>query len=212
MDRYPLYLDGAPAGFLTAAACGMYDEYRAVCRPEGPALLRAWLEGERGELPLGVLAPEGDVFTVCRRLSRRGTRELGRLKCCRVRRLDEQPEKNPEKKPEKREDPPAAPAERRETLPPAPPGWEWADRPERLTASAFFAHMLRPLSGVLTRREGGGRLIAAPYDPAEPFPLPPLFCFARIWDAGSGRYAVFAFDERGAPVMPGENGPGAPKT
>lgn len=200
MDRYPLYLDGAPAGFLTAAACGMYDEYRAVCRPEGPALLRAWLEGERGELPLGVLAPEGDVFTVCRRLSRRGTRELGRLKCCRVRRLDEQPEKKPKEKPEKRE-PPSA-----------PPGWERADRPERLTASAFFAHMLRPLSGVLTRREGGGRLIAAPYDPAEPFPLPPLFCFARIWDAGSGRYAVFAFDERGAPVMPGENGPGAAKT
>ena len=212
MDRYPLYLDGAPAGFLTAAACGMYDEYRAVCRPEGPALLRAWLEGERGELPLGVLAPEGDVFTVCRRLSRRGTRELGRLKCCRVRRLDEQPEKKPKEKPEKREPPSAAPAERREETPSAPPGWERAARPERLTASAFFAHMLRPLSGVLTRREGGGRLIAAPYDPAEPFPLPPLFCFARIWDAGSGRYAVFAFDERGAPVMPEENGPGAPKT
>lgn len=212
MDRYPLYLDGAPAGFLTAAACGMYDEYRAVCRPEGPALLRAWLEGERGELPLGVLAPEGDVFTVCRRLSRRGTRELGRLKCCRVRRLDEQPEKKPKEKPEKREPPSAAPAERREETPSAPPGWERADRPERLTASAFFAHMLRPLSGVLTQREGGGRLIAAPYDPAEPFPLPPLFCFARIWEAGSGRYAVFAFDERGAPVMPGENGPGAAKT
>lgn len=212
MDRYPLYLDGAPAGFLTAAACGMYDEYRAVCRPEGPALLRAWLEGERGELPLGILAPEGDVFTVCRRLSRRGTRELGRLKCCRVRRLDEQPEKKPKEKPEKREPLPAAPAERREETPPAPPGWERADRPERLTASAFFAHMLRPLSGVLTRREGGGRLIAAPCDPAEPFPLPPLFCFARICTLGGRRYAVFAFDGRGAPVMPGENGPGASKT
>ena len=71
--------------------------------------------------------------------------------------------------------------------------------------------------GALRRRcfpegDSTGRLIAAPYDPAEPFPLPPLFCFARIWDAGSGRYAVFAFDERGAPVMPEENGPGAPKT
>ena len=55
--------------------------------------------------------------------------------------------------------------------------------------------------GVLTRVEGGRRYAAAPYDPARPFPLPSLFCFARIRRIGGQDYAVFAFDAQGRPVF-----------
>ena len=41
----------------------------------------------------------------------------------------------------------------------------------------------------------------SPYDPARPFPLTPLFCFARIRRIGSRDYAVFAFDDRGDPTL-----------
>lgn len=184
MERYPLYLGGARAGALTVETRGLYEEYQAVCRPQTPALLRAWLEGERGAIPLGVLVPEGDVFTIRRRLSRERTAELGRVRCCRVRPAEETEPPPPEPSP-----------------PPGPPeGWEASSRAERLVGG-YFAHFLRPLPGVLTRREGTTRLLAAPLDTAAPFPIPPLFCFARTCTLGGGRYAVFAFDSAGAPVM-----------
>lgn len=88
-DKYPLYLDGKTAGELTVVETGMYIEFRAVCHAFGPALLRAFLVGERGETRLGVLAPEGGVFTICRRLSRQETVGLGKLLRCEVRRNED---------------------------------------------------------------------------------------------------------------------------
>lgn len=205
MERYPLYLNGARAGFLTAETRGLYEEYQAVCRPEVPELLRAWLEGERGALALGVLVPEGDVFTIRRRVSRSRTACLGRLKCCRVCSADAPEAHGAESGGEETHTAADGPERMMpEQTPRLPAGWEPERRPERLV-SGYFAHFLRPLSGVLTRREGTVRWIAAPLDTAAPFPIPPLFCFARTRCLGGGQYAVFAFDAAGAPVMEPEN-------
>lgn len=171
MDKYPLYLDGRPAGDLTVTPAGMYADYRAACPIPGPALLRAYLVGERSELLLGVLAPEGGAYTIRRRLSRRETEKLGKLLRCDARREGERP-------------------------------WEQAASPERLLKSPYFSHMLRGVPGVLTQRRGERLLVAIPYAAAKPFPLPPLFCFAKICRMEGESYAVFAFDDQERPLMP----------
>ncbi len=171
MDKYPLYLDGKPAGELTVADSGMYADYRAVCRGIGPALLRAYLTGERSEMLLGVLAPEGGAYTIRRRLSHRETENLGKLLRCEARRDGEQ-------------------------------AWERVSAPERLLSAPFFSHMLQGFPGVLSQRKGERRLVALPYDPAKPFPMTPLFCFAKICQIEGAKYAVFAFDARETPLMP----------
>ena len=54
MDKYPLLLEGSPAGELTAVREGLYTRFTARCPlPEG--LWCAWIVGEGGELRLGRL-------------------------------------------------------------------------------------------------------------------------------------------------------------
>jgi len=55
--------------------------------------------------------------------------------------------------------------------------------------------------GALWRREGGGRMLAIPYQPGQPFPLVSMFCFARIMPVCRRCCAVFFFDGEERPVM-----------
>ena len=75
----------------------------------------------------------------------------------------------------------------------------------------FAAAAGEELSGdLLWRRAGGLRQLALPYDPARPFPLTRLFCFARIMTIRGRRYAVYAFDGENRPRMgPTVPGPSA---
>ena len=57
----------------------------------------------------------------------------------------------------------------------------------------------------LCRRQGRCRLLALPCAEDGPFPLPELFCFARMQTMEGRRWAVFAFDERGVPVVAEES-------
>lgn len=51
-------------------------------------------------------------------------------------------------------------------------------------------------------RESGGRLeLALPYSPARPWPLPELFCFARVEEIGGAPHVVYAFDDRKRPIF-----------
>ena len=61
MDKFPLLMDGKPTGELTAEREGLYTWFSARCplRPDG--LWCAWAVGDRGELRLGVLEPEGPI-------------------------------------------------------------------------------------------------------------------------------------------------------
>lgn len=57
-------------------------------------------------------------------------------------------------------------------------------------------------SGALSRGRSGGCELALPFDEDAPFPLPELFCLARVICLNGRRYAVFYFDDRGRPGFP----------
>ena len=43
--------------------------------------------------------------------------------------------------------------------------------------------------------------LALPYSPARPWPLPELFCFARVEEIGGEPHIIYAFDRRKAPIF-----------
>ena len=57
---------------------------------------------------------------------------------------------------------------------------------------------------VLFARRGETRVVALPFDPEKPFPWPELFCLARIVPWRGREWAVFAFDGRERPILPGK--------
>nr|WP_325211514.1 hypothetical protein [uncultured Oscillibacter sp.] len=173
MDKFPLLLEGRPAGELTAEREGLYTWFSARCPlPEG-SLWCAWAVGDRGELRLGVLEPEGTQGHIRRRFSGRLTAPLGRLLRGEVRPAGAQ----------------------------QPEPWEPAPAPDRLFQAPWLRRRLTGMQGALLLRVGETRCLALPYDPAKPFPLTTLFCFARIRSIGGAAYAVFAFDGRDRPVF-----------
>ena len=83
MERVPLYCQGERRGEVTLALWGpngARTEIVASMDDPGDGLYRAFLLGERGELPLGVLAPEKGRLAVCRRLYNRDVSALGQLR------------------------------------------------------------------------------------------------------------------------------------
>ncbi len=80
--------------------------------------------------------------------------------------------------------------------------WERVPAPEGLLKSPWLSHMLQGVSGVLTQQGKERRLVAIPYDSAKPFPLAPLFCFAKICRIEGTLHVVYAFDAQEQPTMP----------
>ena len=82
MERLPLYCQDQRRGEVTLSLWGpngARTEIRTSMDDPGDGLYRAFLLGERGELALGVLAPEDGRLTVCRRLYNRDVAALGKL-------------------------------------------------------------------------------------------------------------------------------------
>lgn len=172
MDKFPLTLEGKPAGELTVEREGLYTWFSARCSLR-PGLWCAWAVGDRGELRLGVLEPEGRQGTIRRRFSGQLTAPLGRLLRGEVR-----------------------PAGARQ-----PEVWDAAPTPEQLFRAPWLRQRLKGVQGARTRRAGEVRYLALPYDRAKPFPLTTLFCFARLRAIGDAPYVVYAFDEQDRPVF-----------
>ncbi len=59
-----------------------------------------------------------------------------------------------------------------------------------------------PASGGLCRRRGDGWELALPFPEDGPFPIPELFCLARVAVVSGRRWAVFRFDGAGWPCLP----------
>jgi len=175
MDKFPLLLDGRPVGELSAEREGLYTWFAARCPlPEG--LWCAWAVGDRGELRLGVLEPEGRQGgggTIRRRFSRQLTAPLGRLLRGEVR-----------------------PAGVRE-----PESWIPAPAPDQLFRAPWLRQRLKGTQGALTRQAGETRYLALPYDRGKPFPLTTLFCFAHVRKIGAACYVVYAFDGQERPIF-----------
>lgn len=173
MDKFPLLRDGRSVGELTTEREALYTWFEARCGLPGDGLWCAWAVGDRGELRLGVLEPEGEHASIRRRFSAQLTGPLGRLQWGEVR--------------------PAHPA--------APGDWLPAGQAADLFRSPWLRERLWDAAGALTRTENGRRYVALPYDPERPFPLPSLFCLARICRIGGRNYAVYAFDQTEQPVL-----------
>ena len=173
MDKFPLLYGKETVGELTIEREALYVRFSARCPLPGEGLWCAWAVGDRGELRLGVLEPQGRDGVIQRRFSHRMTAPAGRLLRGEVR--------------------PAAGRTEQE--------WAPAADPAALFRTPWMQERLRGAEGALWRREGETLLLALPYVPRRPLHLAPMFCFARPCRIRGERYLVFAFDTGEQPVL-----------
>ena len=177
MERVPLYCRGDHWGEVTLALWGpngARTEIIASMDDPGDGLYRAFLLGERGEMPLGVLAPEGGRLAVCRRVYHRDIAPLGTVLQGEARqsfRFEE-----------------------------AAACWRETGCPAQLFQSRFLRERLRPIGRSWWRREGNLLLRALPVEAGRPFPLEALFCLGRMECVEGRRCVVYAFREE-EPVL-----------
>lgn len=147
-----------------------------VTRPDDKrGLYKVWIRGPGGRLLLGTLIPEGSSLYLRRRLSRC---ELERSGCW-----------------------PIAGGETVLAFSFERGTWNREEHPERLVRDAVLRQTLRGRHMFLRRGEGGFCL-AASFDTAQPFPITPLFCLAKMDRTEHGNQVVFWFDREGNPILP----------
>ena len=131
-----------------------------------------FLLGERGTLRLGVLEPAGGNLTISRRISQQAQKPLGKLLRAELRKVGQEGD------------------------------WEPLKQVNTALKTPWITGKLQGVKGILKREEGCLLLLAIPYDCGQPFPLTPLFCFAKPIELAGGSFLQFAFNEREEPVFP----------
>lgn len=172
MDKFPVVWKDQTVGELTAEREALYTCFAVRCTLPGEGLWCAWAVGDRGELRLGVLEPQGGAGMIRRRFSHRLTAPAGRLLRGEVR--------------------PAAQPEQE---------MDWTPLEDAMFHSPGLRRQLQGTEGALWRREGETLLLALPYAPRRPMPLTGMFCFARPCRIRGERYLVWTFDSRERPVL-----------
>lgn len=176
MEKLAVLRQGRKVGAAELTEEGLYLRFTVDCAVEGSAPCRLFAVGQRGELRLGVPEPEAGRWRLSRAISRRDCAAAGPFTHLELR---------------------LPPGEQEEQL-----TWE----PLRREGEFHTALLRQRLAGethALLCRRGELRLLALPFDIREPFPWPELFCFARILPWQGRDWAVFAFDPREMPVIPG---------
>lgn len=173
MERVKLRCRGSCLGEITLRDQGGRTEAQATMEDPGDGLYRAVLRGERGELMLGVLAPEEGVLTLRRTVYTRDIAALGRLE----------------------------EGEARQSFPFRPAGWRETRCPAQLFRSPFFQVRLRGAGRAWWRREESLLLLALPVEAGRPFPLECLFCLGRLERVDGEMCVVYAFQEE-EPALP----------
>lgn len=175
MDRIEVLDRGRATGAIELFPEGSRVLVRAAVSDPGDGLYRLSLLGEKGSLPLGVLAPEGGELTLARRLYARDVAALGTLRRGEVVRSFRFGDETH--------------------------FWQETRDPAALFRGDFLRARLRPFSSAWRRKEGDTLLLALPLEDGRPFPLEALFCLARVERVEGRPSAVFAF--RGEePVLP----------
>lgn len=160
---------------------------RVVCRGEltdgKEGIYKGWLIGAAGRALLGTFIPEGGVFRLSHTISlaeleRQGAWPPVSAEAVLAYRFQTQQRQRP----------------------PVPKGWTWLEEPGRLLGEPLLARAAGK-EGALLRREEDGFLLAKPFQTGRPFPLTPLFCFARIVELEGEAYAVFPFRAGGCPRL-----------
>lgn len=174
MERVRLYRDGIWTGDITFQTEGVCVHIRAAMDNPGDGLYRVFLQGEQGELPLGVLEPADGELVLRRKIYRRELDGLGTLQ-----------------RGEARQSFSFGGGER----------WQRTNHPAALLADPFFRRRLETASLGWWRREEGALLLALPLEPGDPFPLETLFCLARIQPVEGRLSVVYRFDKDGKPEI-----------
>ena len=171
-------------GRLTCRVRGEQAVLAMEFRPDRPGLYRGLLRGPKGQRDLGLLLPEGGCLRLCRSVP---VRELERAGCW-----------------------PVTGAEavlrhffsdgRGNTL---PQGWKKiVDVSARFPGDPVLARSAGETVGWVVRDHPDGSFsLAAPWEPGEPMPLVPAFCFAHICFMSGRRWASYRFSPEGRPVL-----------
>lgn len=167
-----------PVGVVTVRQ----DGDRAVCQAIRPAdnggLYKAWLQGTGEKVLLGTLIPEGGALRL------RRVMEVGALE-----RQGAWPPIGAE----------IVLAYSFTPENPPPPPWCWTDCPRRLLEDPMLSRCLQSVRRALLNRDMEGFFLAFPWSCHEPFPIPPLFCLARLRILSGKRYVEFRFSRQGNP-------------
>lgn len=172
MDKFPILLNGKTVGELTTERERLYTWFDLRCPQMEQDIWCAWAVGEQGELRVGILEPQGQEWVIRRRFSDGMTQPLGRLVRGEIR-----------------------------TANAGAKHWEPLCSPETVFRTPWLRRSLQGSGAVLVRQEEGRLLLAIPYDPAKPFPLVPLFCFAKLCRIHGKPYLCFAFNEAEVPIF-----------
>ena len=162
------------------------DEGGLVCfeatRPDdGRGLYKVWLSGEGGRVLLGTLVPEGGRLHLCRRMTKAALERAG---CWPVT---------------------AGECVLAFAFEKGAGEWGQEKHPERLFQDESLRRMVAGRS-MLLRTEKEGFCLRAGFDPRHPFPLPALFCLARVERVQGQVCVLFSFDRKGNPIMPHNTG------
>lgn len=172
-QRFPL-----EQGVATCLDFGNRVEILMNIHNDRKGLYKGWIRGAGGQcLELGTLIPEGDRFVLRRTLQLDHLKQVGcwPIASCGVSLLHR-----------------FAGHESNQ-------GWKREDNPARLLPDPVLQAEVSHLPGALLCISREGFSLAFPYSSKKPFPIPPLFCFARIRNLNDGQYAVFPFDKEGRP-------------
>lgn len=151
-------------------------------RPPGRGLYHGLLAGPGGTWDLGPLLPQGDRLTLAQTLEVPALQARG---CW-----------------------PIIGARLRQThafgQKPSAGAWrEAGDLAALFPEDPLLARAAAGQRALVCRDRSGGFSLAFPWEPREPFPLVPVFCFARVCPLRGRLHLVVSFGPNGQPVLPG---------
>ena len=165
-------------GTLSLREEGLRVCLEAVRLDDGRGLYKAWALGRSGRFLLGTLIPQGGGLRLSRTVSRTALEQAGCWPVTGGEAVLVYPFSQGEE------------------------GWHLEPCPEQVCQDVLVRESLRGKGRFCIRRKGEEVLLSAPFRPREPFPLPLLFCLARVEFRGGRPWLVWTFDWRGVPVVP----------
>ena len=172
MYRFPLLQNGKNVGEMTMRQEGQEMFFSCRSSLPGEGLWSLWAVGETGELRLGLPWTQGNCAVLEKRFSSRMTEPVGQLLRGELR--------SPQQMPQLR--------------------W-FKVKEDCYFHTLWLARQLRSWPGALWCAVGKERMVAVPYEPKQPFPLMPMFCFASLQCIDARTYLVVRLNEEEMPIF-----------
>ena len=172
MYRFPLLQNGKNVGEMMMRQEGQEMFFSCRSSLPGEGLWSLWAVGETGELRLGLPWTQGNCAVLEKRFSSRMTEPVGQLLRGELR--------SPQQTPQLR--------------------W-FKVKEDCYFHTLWLARQLRSWPGALWCAVGKERMVAVPYEPKQPFPLMPMFCFASLQCIDARTYLVVRLNEEEMPIF-----------